>query len=252
MADNDTSQSKILHTVVSGGSRGLGLGTVRSLLDGGHCVATFSRTTTAAIDELASDTRLGDRFHHALVDASNVDDLRTFVKKCQQKWGRIDVLINNAGVAYDNVLAMTPDEEIERMLDVNLKASLLLAKECSRFMLSQNSGNIINIASIIAERGFRGLSAYAATKAGMIGMTRSLARELGPRGIRVNAVAPGYLETDMSGSLGDEQRSQIERRTPLGRLGTVEDVVPVIEFLLSPASRYVTGQVITVDGGSSI
>lgn len=230
----------------------MGLGIVRSLLDKGHHVATFSRSATDAVQQLSSHPSFGERFTYASVDALNAADLRTFVKDCNEKWGRVDALINNAGVAYDNVLAMTPDEQIERMLDVNLKAALLLAKECSRLMLAQNSGNIINIASIIAERGFRGLSAYAATKAGMIGMTRSLARELGPRGIRVNAVAPGYLETEMSGSLGDEQRSQIERRTPLGRLGTVEDVVPVIEFLLSPASGYVTGQVITVDGGSSI
>ncbi len=138
------------------------------------------------------------------------------------------------------------------MLDVNLRASLLLAKECSRSMLSQGSGNIINIASIIAERGFRGLSAYAATKAGMIGFTRSLARELGARNIRVNAIAPGYLETDMSNSLQEKQREQIVRRTPLGRLGKVEDVIPVIQFLLSPASQFITGQVITVDGGASV
>lgn len=242
----------VLCVIVSGGSRGLGLGIVRSLLDKGHHVATFSRNATEEVRQLRTNPDCSDRFEYKPVDASNTADLRMFVKDCHQKWGRVDALINNAGVAYDNVLAMTPDDEIQRMIDVNLKASLLLAKECSRLMLAQNSGNIINIASIIADRGFRGLSAYAATKAGMIGMTRSLAREMGPRGIRVNAVAPGYLETEMSGSLGEDQRSQIERRTPLGRLGTVEDVVPVINFLLSPASGFVTGQVITVDGGSSI
>jgi len=245
-------EAQPLYVLVSGGSRGLGLAIVQKMLDQGHHVATFSRSSSDALDLLKADPQVGDRLINDLLDASDSAPLRELVQRCHKQWGRIDALINNAGLAYDNVLAMTPDDEIERMLDVNLKAALLLSKECSRLMLAQNSGNIINVASIIAERGFRGLSAYAATKAGMIGMTRSLARELGPRGIRVNAVAPGYLETDMSAALDDKQRQQIERRTPLGRLGTVDDVVPVIEFLLSAASSYVTGQVITVDGGSSV
>ena len=138
------------------------------------------------------------------------------------------------------------------MLDVNLKASLILARECARIMLTQSAGTIVNISSIIAQRGFSGLAAYAATKAGMIGMTKSLARELGPRGIRVNAVAPGFLDTEMSGSLEDRQRDQIIRRTPLGRLGTTEDVVSTVQFLTSEASQFITGQVISVDGGASI
>ncbi len=238
-------------TIVSGGSRGLGLATVLALLNDGRSVATFSRSVSPELDTLRSQTD-PKRLYVASVDATNAAQLREFVEDCHARWNGIDGLINNAGVAYDNVLAMTPDEEIERMLDVNLKAALLLAKECSRKMLGQRSGNIINITSIIAERGFRGLSAYAATKAGMIGMTRSLARELGGRGIRVNAVAPGYLETGMSDSLEAPQRQQIQRRTPLGRLGTVDDVVPVIRFLLSDAAAFVTGQVITVDGGASV
>lgn len=243
--------SERLHVIVSGGSRGLGLATVRSLLDAGYCVATFSRSQTDALREIAE--HVGDeRLIFASVDAADTEALRKFVKDCHKNWGRIDALINNAGIAYDNVLAMMPDDEIERMLDVNLKASILLAKECSRIMLTQTSGNIINISSIIAENGFRGLSAYAATKAGLIGFTRSLARELGARNIRVNAVAPGYLETDMSGSLDPAQRTQIERRTPLGRLGTVDDIVPVIHFLLSSHSQFITGQVLTVDGGASV
>ena len=119
-------------------------------------------------------------------------------------------------------------------------------------MLAQGHGNIINITSIIALRGFSGLVAYAATKAGMVGMTQSMARELGGRNIRVNAIAPGYLETDMSEALSEHQRSQIIRRTPLGRLGKSEDVVPWVQFLLSPESAFATGQVITVDGGASV
>jgi 3-oxoacyl-[acyl-carrier protein] reductase len=164
----------------------------------------------------------------------------------------LDALINNAGVAQDGVLAMMPEEQIERMLQVNLQAALLLTKECVRWMLLQGQGNIISVSSILAERGFSGLAAYAATKAGLIGMTRSLARELGPRQIRVNAIAPGYVETEMSDSLDMQQRQQIIRRTPLGRLATTEDIVPVVEFLLSPASQFITGQTIVVDGGASV
>jgi 3-oxoacyl-[acyl-carrier protein] reductase len=128
---------------------------------------------------------------------------------------------------------------------------LLFAKECSRLMLLGERGSIINISSIVAENGFSGLVTYSATKAAMLGMTRSLARELGARNIRVNAIAPGYLETDLSQGLSARQREQIVRRTPLGRLGKSDDVVPVVEFLLSSASSFITGQVLTVDGGAT-
>ena len=183
---------------------------------------------------------------------AKTDALVAFVAGAHQRFGSIDGLINNAGIAHDRVLALTTDQQIDQMLQINLRASIVLARECSRLMLAQNSGSIVNISSIIAHRGFSGLATYAATKAGMLGLTRSLARELGPRQIRVNAVAPGYLETDMSSGLDDHQKQQIIRRTPLGRLGTVHDVVPLVEFLLSPASQHITGQVFTVDGGASI
>lgn len=193
-----------------------------------------------------------DGFLYQQVDATDTLALAGFVAKAEHDFGRIDGLVNNAGLAYDGVLALMAEQRIEQMLDVNLKASILLAKECSRAMLRQSSGCIINISSIIAERGFSGLAGYAATKAGMIGFTRSLARELGPRNIRVNAIAPGFLATDMSSSLEERQLEQIRRRTPLGRLGTVDDIVPVVGFLLSPAAAFITGQVITIDGGSSL
>lgn len=236
--------------ILSGGSRGLGQALATALLADGHQVATFSRSRTAFIDD--AEASYGDRFYFAPIDAADTASLVEFVRAAHTRFGQIDALINNAGIAIDGVLALAREEDLERMLDINLKAALILAKECSRLMLPRRRGVILNISSIIAQRGFSGLVGYAATKAGMIGMTRSLARELGSRQIRVNAIAPGYLETEMSESLSDEQRQQIIRRTPLGRLGRAEDVVPWVRFLLSPDSAFVTGQVITVDGGASV
>ena len=236
--------------IVSGGSRGLGRAIVNGLLEEGYHVASFSRSTSTDVNEL--EDQFAETFWFQQLDASNSQALVHFVQDVHGRWGRVDALVNNAGIAHDRVLALATDEQISQMLEINLQAAIVLARECSRWMLTQQSGNIINISSIIADRGFSGLATYAATKAGMNGMTRSLARELGPRGIRVNAIAPGYLTTDMSSGLNEAQQQQIIRRTPLGRLGTVEDVVPLVKFLLSPDSNYITGQVMTVDGGSSL
>jgi len=238
--------------LLSGGSRGLGAGILEHLLAAGHSVATFSRRATKLTDRLGNNPTLSDRFTYSNVDASDADALRGFVTHAQERFGRIDVLINNAGVAYDELLAMTPEEHIDRMLSVNLRATLLLAKECVRLMLRQRSGSIINVSSIVGVRGFSGLAAYSSTKAGIDGMTRSLAKEVGKRNIRVNAVAPGYLDTDMSEALTARQRMRMVRRTPLGRLGLVSDIVPVIDFLMSDTSAFVTGQVIHVDGGITL
>ena len=236
--------------LISGGSRGLGASIVDSLLDAGHTIATFSRKATDFTAECAS--KYPERFVFDEIDATDSAKLHEFTKQTYESFGHIDVLINNAAVAIDGVLALSRDEDIEIMLDVNLKAAIVLAREASRYILLKNSGAIINVASIIAMRGFSGLSTYAATKAGMVGLTRALARELGGRGISVNAIAPGYLETEMSEGLSDSQRNQIIRRTPLGRLGTAADVVPWISFLMCPESRFVTGEVITIDGGASV
>lgn len=238
--------------IISGGSRGLGQAIVADLLQRDYNVATFSRQRTSFVTEIEDDATRAARFHFATLDATDHAGLAEFVRATHSRFGRVDALINNAAIAIDGVLALARPEDLQIMLDVNLGAALILAKECSRWMLAQRHGHILNIASVIAQRGFSGLVGYAATKAGLIGMTQSLARELGPRNIRVNALAPGYLETDMSASLGAEQRAQIIRRTPLGRLGRPEDVVPWVRFLLSSESQFVTGQVITIDGGASV
>lgn len=235
--------------IISGGSRGLGATLVRRLLDQGATVATFSRKPTAFVKNLLDDKRLAPRFHFQSLDATDTAGVRQYVSAVHDIHGRIDALINNAAVAWEGTLATFPDARISSLIDINLTSVLHLTKACSRLMLLRAQGKIINISSIIGRRGYAGLSAYSASKAGLIGMTTSLARELGPKNITVNAIAPGYLTTEMSGTLSGRQKAQIIRRTPLGRLGTTEDVAGVVEFLLSPAADFITGQVITVDGG---
>ena len=235
--------------LISGGSRGLGLALVERFLARGDGVATFSRSGSPALDALAAAHR--DRLLTARVDAADAAAIRGFVEHAVARFGRIDHCIANAAIAHEGVLATTSDAAIDEMLAVNLKGSIVLVRECVRQMLVQPppSPSITVISSVVASRGSPGLAVYAATKAGLEGFARNLARELGPRGIRVNAVAPGFLETELSASLSPENRSRIARRTALGRLGTPADVVGAIEFLTSPDAAFITGQVLTIDGG---
>jgi 3-oxoacyl-[acyl-carrier protein] reductase len=236
--------------IVSGGSRGLGLAVVEMLLARGDAVATFSRSGSPAIEALAAAHP--GRLLHEPLDAADAAAVRSFVARVVGRFGRIDHCIANAAVAHEGVLATTSDAEIAAMLAVNLTGSIVLVRECVRQLLVQSGGcpSITLVSSIVAARGSPGLSVYAATKAGLEGFARSLARELGPRGIRVNCVAPGFLETDLSASLGAEDRDRIARRTALGRLGTPAEVVGAVAWLTSPTAAFITAQVITVDGGT--
>jgi len=240
-------------SIVSGGSRGLGLAIVEMFLARGDAVATFSRSGSPAIDALAAAHP--GRLLHERFDAADAAAVRGFVDRVVGRFGRIDHCVANAAIAYEGVLATTADAEIDALLAVNLKGSIVLVRECVRQMLVQKpdagSRSIVVVSSIVASQGSPGLSVYAATKAGLEGFARSLAREVGPRGIRVNAVAPGFLETDLSASLSAENRDRVARRTTLGRLGTPADVVGGIDYLTSPAAAFVTGQVIRIDGGSA-
>jgi len=251
-------------SLISGGSRGLGLATVERLLARGDNVATFSRSGSECLAKLAAAHP--DRLHAELLDAADPTALQGFVDRVASRFGRIDHCIANAAVAHEGVLATMSDAEIDAMLAVNLKGSIVLVREAVRQMLlapieargvsrddapPASSPSIVVISSIVASRGSPGLSVYAATKSGLEGFARSLARELGPRGIRVNSIAPGFLETDLSSSLSEENRGRIIRRTPLGRLGMPADVVGAIDFLTSPRAGFITGQVLTIDGGSS-
>jgi 3-oxoacyl-[acyl-carrier protein] reductase len=245
-------------TIISGGSRGLGLAVVERLLDRGDCVATFSRSGSAALAALVASH--AERLFVEQIDAADAEALRSFVAHAADRFGGIDHCIANAAVAHEGLVATVRDDEIDAMLDVNLRGSIVLVRECVRQMLVRRldaaradagGPSVVIVSSVVASRGSPGLAVYAATKAGLEGFARSLARELGPRGIRVNAVAPGFLETDLSASLSDSSRARIVRRTPLGRLGVPADVVGTIEFLAGPRSGFITGQVVTVDGGGA-
>jgi 3-oxoacyl-[acyl-carrier protein] reductase len=237
--------------VVSGGSRGLGQAIVADFVARGHFVATFSRSPTPFIEGLLRTDPEGSSCFWAQIDTTDYDGVMQFILTVARRYRRIDVLVNNAAAAGEGVLALMRPEEIHRQIAVNLEAVVRLTQACTRVMLTQASGNIINISSVNALRGHAGVSVYSGTKAALDGLTRSLARELGPWGIRVNSLAPGYFESGMTRNLTNQQRSSIVRRTPLGRLATVEDVVAVVRFLAGPESALMTGQTLVVDGGLS-
>ena len=235
--------------LITGGSRGLGAGLVRSFLELGDRVATCSRSATELTDGWSADPELSDRFMHEPLDLSDHEATAAFAGRVADRFGDVDVLVNNAGIARDNVLGLVREEEVDEVIDLNLKATIHLTRAVSRRMLVRGGGRIINVTSVVGLSGYRGLAVYSATKAGLDGLTRALARELGGRGITVNSVAPGYLRTEMSHGLDEDQLGQIARRTPAGRLGEPEDVAAAVRFLASPEAEFVTGHVLVVDGG---
>jgi 3-oxoacyl-[acyl-carrier protein] reductase len=233
--------------LVSGGSRGLGAALVAGFLARGYRVATMSRGETNEIAEWRRSR--GDGFHWAAVDGRDFEALQDFASGVAQRFGRIDVLVNNAGMAAEGMLPLMRVRDIAELVDVNLTAAILLARACARDMLRRGSGSIINISSVNAIRGAAGVAAYSATKSALDGLTRSLARELGPRNIRVNSVAPGYFESDMVQGLSEEQKQRIARRTPLGRLARLDEIASAVHFLASADASFITGQTLVVDGG---
>lgn len=243
-------------TIISGGSRGLGLAVASRLLERGDRIATFSRSTSPALVELAS--RYPERLHHEPVDAADAVAVRRFVANAVDRFGRVDHCVANAAVAAEGILATMSDADIDAMLSVNLRGAIVLVRECVRQFLAQprsrpetEAGTVVVVSSVVAARGSPGLAVYAATKAGLEGFARCLAREVGPRGIRVNAVAPGFLDTELSATLSAADRERIVRRTPLGRLGATDDIVGAIDFLTRPDAAFITGQTFTVDGGGA-
>jgi 3-oxoacyl-[acyl-carrier protein] reductase len=228
--------------MISGGSKGLGKYLIEKYLETGNFkVVSFARSDIDIEDpnlEFVSG-----------IDASNIDD----VKKIKHHLKDCEYLINNVGMAYDGILATQGIESIDRMLEVNLNSVLYLTKFWLRERLrKREDGSCVTISSIISQNGFSGLSVYSATKGALNSMVKSLAREMGPQNFRFNAVLPGYFESDLSRSLSDSKKNQIIRRTPLGRLATTEDIFPIVEFLTSDKSKFMTGQLISVDGGLTV
>lgn len=241
--------------IVTGGSRGLGATIVQSLLQAGYRVATCSRNRSDFITAIEADSERGADVLWQPCTIGEADEADVFVKAvvnwcgAEGLWG----LVNNAGIAMAGILATFPNVDIDRVLKVNLIGSIQMARAFSQYMIrSDRGGRVINISSIIGSRGFNGLSAYSASKAGLDGFSRALARELGRKHVTVNSVAPGYIRTDMSSILTEDQLGQIVNRTPIGRLATAEDVVGVIRFLLSDEAAMITGQTIVVDGGATV
>jgi len=186
------------------------------------------------------------------VDVSRLSEVEEAINKILDLWGGIDIVVNNAGITRDNLLIRMKEDEWDSVIAVNLKGSFNLSKAVARSMMKQRSGCIVNIASIIGMMGNAGQANYAASKGGLIALTKSLAKEMAPRGIRVNAVAPGFIATEMTNKIPEKLREEMVRSIPLGRMGEPDDVAAVVSFLTSPAAGYITGQVIVVDGGMYI
>lgn len=240
------------HVIVTGGSRGLGAHMVAGLLADGYRVSTCSRSKSEFIERTLAHPQLGSRFFWGSCQVGEAEEVDAFVKAAMEwaagagLWG----VVNNAGIAQAGILASFPNAESEKILKVNLLGALQVARAAAQHLLrNKDGGRIINISSIIGSRGYNGLAAYSASKAGMDGMTRALARELGRRQITVNSVAPGYVKTEMSATLTAAQLNQIVNRTPLGRLASEDDILNAVRFFLSDGAAMVTGQTLLVDGG---
>lgn len=241
---------KTQNILITGATRGLGLAIVKKSLTRGFNVIGTGRALTPELKDITTGP-LKNYFHFEPVDLLT-GDLHAFIRKITKAHGHLFGLINNAALGLDGVLATMHETDIAKILKVNVEAPILLSKYASRSMLLGRSGRIINISSIIADTGYNGLSVYGATKAALIGLTKSLARELGPSNITVNAVAPGFMATEMTKNLGSEKLASIIRRSPLKRLATVEEVADGVDYLLSPAAASITGITLTIDGGNSI
>jgi 3-oxoacyl-[acyl-carrier protein] reductase len=241
------------NVIVTGGSRGLGLGIARKLVESGFRVIAIARKESADLVEAMREVE--EAYPGALrfvpFDLEQIARIPALVKGLRKEFGPIYGLVNNAGISIDGALAMTSTHKIEQLVRLNMISPIVLTKYAVRAMMAEGAGRIVSISSITAFTGHSGLSVYAATKASLVGFTKSLAREVGRMGVNVNAVAPGLVDTEMAEGLQAEQREQIVRRSALKRLVEVEDVANAVEFLMSDRSKNITGTVMTVDAGNT-
>ena len=233
--------------LVTGGSRGIGLAISHALAEGGARIAVIGRDGDRAAEAASSLPGEGHRGYACNV--GDAEQAQETVKAVESEVGEIDILVNNAGVTRDNILPRMKDEDWDEVINVNLKGAFNMTRAVSRGMMKRRQGVILNLTSVIGLMGNAGQSNYAASKAGLIGFTKSVARELASRGVRCNAIAPGFIQTDMTADLSEDAVSELQARIPLGRLGEPEDIAGVTRFLSGPSARYITGQIITVDGG---
>lgn len=235
--------------VVTGGAKGIGRAISARLAKDGAEVFAFGRTEPKDGMAITGDSEIDSRIHFVSVDVSDADSLKSAIDQIIKDNEKIDILVNNAGITKDNLLIRMSEKDFDDVININLKGAFLASKIVSRYMMSKRQGRIINIGSVVGTIGNPGQANYASSKAGMIGLTKSLAKELSARNILVNLVAPGYVKTEMTDKLNDEQRKYFEENIPLKRIAEPEDIGNVVSFFCSQDSSYITGQVIHVDGG---
>jgi 3-oxoacyl-[acyl-carrier protein] reductase len=243
-----------MHNVlVTGGSRGIGLAIVRRLAGAGYNVIAVARRESEELREATSAIMQQEKggLHFRAFDLCEIDGIPAFVKRLREEFGAIYGLVNNAGIGTEGLLATMHNSEIEALVRLNVLSPVMLTKYVVRHMMADGAGRIINISSIIASTGYNGLSVYGATKAAATGFTRSLAREVGKLGSTVNAISPGFVDTELTQGLSEDQRQRIAGRSALRRLPETEDVARMVEYLLGDGGRNVTGTVLTIDAGNT-
>jgi len=238
------------NVLVTGGSRGIGLVIAKRLADAGFNVISVARRESEELRSAIGAAKQGN-LHFRPCDLSAIDGLPAFVKSLRDEFGPIYGLVNNAGIGTEGLLATMHNSDIEALVRLNVLSPVILTKYIVRHMMADREGRIVNISSIIASTGYNGLSVYGATKAAATGFTRSLAREVGKLGITVNAIAPGFIDTELTQNLGGEGRDKIAKRSALHRLPEADDVARMVEYLFSDGGRNITGSVLTIDAGNT-
>ena len=236
--------------LVTGGGRGIGRAICLELAARGATVfVNYNRSGAAAAEVVAQIETTGGKAHSMQADVSVAEQVTAMFKTIVSDFGTIDILVNNAGMTRDNVIMLMKPDDFDAVIETNLRSCWLCCKTAARTMMRKRSGSIINITSVVGIAGNGGQTNYAASKAGIIGLTKSLAKEVAARGIRVNAVAPGFVETDMTADLSDDIRDKAIEAIPLGRMGAAKDIAKAVAFLASDEAAYITGQTLVVDGG---